>query len=215
MTLIMSEDRPQQIWDENKTLTCRPRKEGDRFQHATDRLPAKVLDAKMRTRWEVGKSYGIVPKRAHPVCLVDPQGKVVKDLHGRLYTVSLYADDVYDLTLKQARDVLLEANIGYRLLQVKLLEIKPLDVRDMTLAEARDEGFAGPGGDSVIGFWRFWCGTYDAGVLANGTVKEHHEAYEAGRCSWEQYYCLLESMVWQRPAHLYQAWMLRFQAVKP
>lgn len=213
-TLTMSANRPQQIVDRIKRLTCRPVMPGDVFRPANEalKLPAAVISGKGILKWKVGGTVGIKPQRIAPVCLVDKNGKVVTDLRTEWQRWYALADWRATRSAKQMRDDLLEVGRpgidGYTLLRTTVLSLKRYDVRDMTLAEARDEGFAGPGGDSVIGFWRFWCGTYDAEVLANGTVKEHHQAYEAGRCSWEQYYCLLESMVWQRPSDQYTAWQI-------
>jgi len=211
-TLIMSENRPQQIADGIKKLTVRPKKDGDRLvPHSRTGSGFAVTDGKGYTRWQVEKLYGIKPKRTHPVCLVDRQGKVVTDYHDILYTLTLYDDIVYELTMKQARDVMLNANNEYRLLRVKLLDIKAYDVRQMNGAEAAAEGFGGPDGDGVVGYWEWWCKTYDPVVLKDKAVIEHHAAYNAGHCSWEQYYVLLEGRVFNRPDKLYEGWQLQFE----
>lgn len=199
MTLIMSEDRPQQIWDGIKFLTCRPRKEGDRFQHATDVLPAKVLDANMRTRWQVGGVYGIKPQRIAPVCLVDASGKVVTDLVAEYLDVFGYGFGDEDITLKGRRDTLLQEAHGYRLLQVRVQGIHPVDVRRMNHLEALAEGFS-----NVMEFWHVWCSLHDPAMIQRMADCEH--------APWYPNHCPL--FLGERPDDLYQAWMLRFQAVK-
>lgn len=209
-TFIMSEDRPQQIADGVKTITCRPVKAGDVLREHYPGLRDAVITPR-GTRWTVGNLYGIKPARTAPVCLVGSDGKVVTDYHDRLYTLCLYSDAVWELSLKQARDVLLEADVGYSLLQLRVLQLAQVDIREMTPAIAAAAGFAGKG-ESTVGYWEFWLKAYDPHAFNDKAVHEHRVAYHITKdCSYEQYFVLLEARLWERPADLYKAWQIRFE----
>lgn len=155
-SLIMSDNRPQQIADGIKTLTCRLAMPGDTFRRGDwSPLPDAVISAKGYVKWRVGGICPIVPKRGHPACLVDANGQVVRNYYDILYSRTLYDDIVYELSEKQARDVLLESNTGYALLKVRVTGLCGMDVRTMTDQEALDEGFA-----SVSAYLNWWENTY-------------------------------------------------------
>lgn len=201
--LTMSEHRPQQIWDGEKTLTSRPFRQGDLFHAAWQMLPDAVISASGRVKYRVGDVCGIKPKRQHPVCVVDANSAVVTDLKAE-YECAFRRDAPDDISLKQMRDALLEVGLpelkDYTLLRVKVLEIKRIDVRDITGEEAVAEGFR----DKIF-FLETWCRLYDPVMNERMADCEH--------APWYPNHCPL--FLGERPDELYDAWLLRFQRVLP
>lgn len=196
-TLTMSGNRPQQIADGEKRLTCRPVKPGDSFRKcgAPTHLPDAVMSAKRVIKWRVGGVYGIKPQRTAPVCLVDKYGEVVRNLLAEHQRVFRHREDLQD-DFAGLRDALLWTNDGYSLLQVKVLEIKRVDVRDITHADALAEGF-----NRRSEFWQTWCELYDTGAV--------------DIAAWLAGSDFVRIHLKTRPAELYDAWQLRFERVLP
>lgn len=194
--LIMSDNRPQQIWDEIKTATSRPFREGDLFREAALGLPAAVISGKGVLKWEVGGVAGIKAGRTLPVCIVDCAGKVVPNI--TLEYLKHFPLPEHRITHREMRDALLEVGLpelrDYRLLRVQVLALKRYDVRDITHEEAVAEGFLGIGG-----FWKTWCELYDRNAIHLAT--------------WVIGGDVLRRVLKQRPAKLYDAWQIRFQRV--
>jgi hypothetical protein len=213
-TLIMSDNRPQQIVDGEKTLTNRPVMPGDWFRPGDGKtLPDAVITGKGVTKWKVGGLIPIKPKRVSPTCLVDKHGKVVMDLKAEYERLFRRDAPAWAKPL-ELRSGLVNSGEGYTLLYTKVLALKPADVRDMTEAEAKAGGFGG-----VRDYLDWWIHQYDAEtaehmafldtpaaspeVRRHAIITPHGEVYTA------------RDFLRTREADKYNAWQIRFERVKP
>lgn len=206
--LTMTENRPQQIVDGDKWLTFRLAAEGDTFRHGDGKTtPDAVISWKRIAKWRVGGIVPIKPGRILPGCIVDPNGKVVKDVREE-YVERRGPGFIFqslEMSLKAMRDWLLSWDIfGYRLLQVEILSLRKVDVRDMTDADAIGAGFA-----DAYSYLKWWTKTYDRQVWREEQTRDFRvvtdydvTTHVAGWRDW---------MKQARPAAKYTAWRIEFK----
>jgi hypothetical protein len=191
--LTMSGERPQQIVDGLKTVTCRPVKPGDMFRQANAAMMLEdaVIAASGVIKWRVGGIVPVKPGRIQPTCLVeDRDSEVVRDLLRTCQRLHPRVDFERD-TPKLLRDYLLCTHDGFSLLYVKVTALARVDVREMTHDEAIAEGFT-----DAYSYLEWWTKAYDSKAFTvrnRGTKSQWH--------SWLK----------TRPAERYDAWQLRFQ----
>jgi len=176
----------QHTWEKiangQKTQTRRLAKAGERLSGTG----YAVLNKAGRERWSIGGIYSVQPAHGKPAIWWR------QDADGIHYAHVLRHDDdpvsFYEF-VDARRNILKDA--GYKMLQIRITDIRQQDVRRISEADARAEGFV-----SSLEFLRVWCEMHDqAAIKLKGQPAEYLQ-------------------VGDRPANLYQAWALNFEVVR-
>ena len=187
---------------ELKTNTRRLVKAGEKLFELTTvkgvKVPIGVLSANGNMKWAIGKSYAVQPGRGKPAIwwreVEIPDGAYeigAFPSYQIIYAHQASSPDGHETFYDYSggNEYILR-NAGYQPLRIRITDIRREDVRKISEADARAEGFT-----SSLEFLRVWCGMHDKGAI---------KASQAGD------YLMLGA----RPAALYDAWALTFEAVR-
>lgn len=201
-TLIMSENRPQQIVDGDKWLTFRPFKPGDMFRQANAAmlLEDAVIAESGVAKWRVGGLVPVKPGRIQPTCLVeDRDSEVVRDLR-RTYLRLHPRAELSGISQKELRDYLLHMDEGFSLLYVKVTALKRVDVREISDTDAVAAGF----GDAYE-YLKWWTQAYDVQA-----AREERKFYALHYGTMEHVTGWRDWLKQARPLAKYDAWRIQF-----
>jgi hypothetical protein len=143
-----------------------------------------VLNSTGKERWSIGHDYAVQPARGKPAI----QWWANPDNGEIAYAHDAYNVDPYNRIPDSI--YLRSIDMPYKPLCIRITDIRREDVRTISEADAHAEGFT-----SSLEFLRVWCSMHDKGAI---------KASQAGD------YLMLGA----RPAALYDAWALTFEAVR-
>lgn len=177
-----------------------------------------------RSVYKVGKSYAVQPGRGKPgiwFAIDDDTGKpyyahqtVLLDFKTTVTDWERAHQELFSHNGKANPEAWLNNN-GYKPLRILLTNIRQEDARNISDADAIEEGFK-----SKWHFLQTWCGMYDKavnildvmpGIWLGGLNADHKQGYM--RKGWGENDTMLPGLM-SRPAKNYECWSLDFQPAK-
>jgi len=175
-----------------KTQTRRRHYDGD-MAYLTDHLVTIThVEHNRRLKWHIGRDYAVQYGRGKPMRWYQPQT-------GYLLAYEDYvalSENTYSVAFP---DPLLR-ELGFSPLRIQITAIRGEDVRAISREDAIAEGFR-PDFYPKFAFWETWCGFYDPTIVDPLLSAKK----ECPSVDWAP------DFLWERPDHLYNAWVLEFR----
>lgn len=185
--MLFKEELALKIVLEVKTQTRRPIKAGEEL---VGKFGIKTVLSNGRIKWQVGREYSVQYGRGLPTRLWN-QG------HQYLLPYHMYPEREFDAMNDDGRHWI--GDEDFYPLKIRILDILFEDVRNISEDDAIAEGFEHAENTARWGFLETWASFYDKPFFKLLQSSEMLRQYEIDA----------------RPYNLYQAWVLKFEMVKP